>query len=137
MSCGVGRRCGSDPVLLWLWHRSVATAPIRPLAWEPLYAVGVAQEKAKKKKKNYGEFSVTQVKDLVLSLLRHSSIPGLGTSTYCRHSKKKEKRKKKGLNILFKIMISNKQNFCSSKDIVRRMKSKATDWEKIFANHMS
>ena len=20
VSCGVGRRCGSDPVLLWLWH---------------------------------------------------------------------------------------------------------------------
>ena len=26
MSCGVGvgHRCGSDPVLLWLWHRLVA-----------------------------------------------------------------------------------------------------------------
>ena len=21
MSCGVGRRCGSDPALLWLWRR--------------------------------------------------------------------------------------------------------------------
>ena len=53
VSCGVGCRCGSDPVLLWLWHRPAATAPIRPLAWEPLYAVGVALEwqKGKKKKK--------------------------------------------------------------------------------------
>ena len=44
MSCGVGHRCGTDPVLLWLWRRPVATAPIRPLAWEPPYAAGAAQE---------------------------------------------------------------------------------------------
>ena len=31
-SCGVGRRRGSDPALLWLWRRLMATAPIRPLA---------------------------------------------------------------------------------------------------------
>ena len=35
MSCGVGRRHGSDPVLLWLWRRPEGTAPIRPLAREP------------------------------------------------------------------------------------------------------
>ena len=51
VSCGVGRRHGSDPVLLWLWHRPVATALIRPLAWEPPYAVGAALEKAERKKK--------------------------------------------------------------------------------------
>ena len=34
VSCGVGRRCGSDLVLLWLWCRLVATALIGPLAWE-------------------------------------------------------------------------------------------------------
>ena len=44
MSCGVGRRHGSDPALLWLWRRPVATAPIQPLAWEPPYAAGAAQE---------------------------------------------------------------------------------------------
>ena len=49
VSCGVGRRCGSDPVLLWLWCRLVATAPIRSLAWELLYASGVALKKLKKK----------------------------------------------------------------------------------------
>ena len=48
MSCGVGRRLGSDPTLLWLWRRLVATTPIRPLAWKPPYAVGTAQEKAKR-----------------------------------------------------------------------------------------
>ena len=31
--------------------RVVATAPIRPLAWEPPYAVGAALEKAKEKRK--------------------------------------------------------------------------------------
>ena len=50
MSCGVGCRRGSDSVLLWLWRRSAATALIRPLAWEPPYAMGVAQEMAKRQK---------------------------------------------------------------------------------------
>ena len=35
VSCGVVCRLGSDPALLWLWRRQVATALIRPLAWEP------------------------------------------------------------------------------------------------------
>ena len=39
-----------DPELLWLWCRPTATALIRPLAWEPPYAMGAALEKAKKKK---------------------------------------------------------------------------------------
>ena len=51
MSCGVGRRRGSDLVLRWLWRRPAAAALIRPLAWEPPYAMGVALEKTKKKKK--------------------------------------------------------------------------------------
>ena len=60
----VGCRRGSDPALLWLWCRLVATAPIQPLAWEPPYAAGAAQEIAtttkdkktkrqKKKKESY------------------------------------------------------------------------------------
>ena len=53
VSCGIGRRRGSDPMLLW--RRPVATAPIGPLAWEPPYAAGEAQEKAKRqKKKKFG-----------------------------------------------------------------------------------
>ena len=51
MNCGVGCRRGSDPVLLWLWHRPEATALIRPLAWEPPYAEGVALEKTERPKK--------------------------------------------------------------------------------------
>ena len=50
VSCGVGHRRGSDPSLLWLWHRPVATAPMRPLAWELPYAVDMALEKAKRQK---------------------------------------------------------------------------------------
>ena len=50
VSCGVGRRRSSDPALLWLWRRLAATAPIRPLAWEPPYATGSALEKAKRQK---------------------------------------------------------------------------------------
>ena len=36
-----------DLALLWLWHRSAATAPIRPLAWELPYAAGVALKRPK------------------------------------------------------------------------------------------
>ena len=49
MSCGVGHRLGSNLVLLCLWYRLAAAAPIRPLAWELPCAVGVALKKRKKK----------------------------------------------------------------------------------------
>ena len=48
LSCA-GHRLGLDPK--WLWHRPMATAPIRPLAWESPYAAVAAQEMAKKKKR--------------------------------------------------------------------------------------
>ena len=51
MSCAVGPRLSLDLMLLWLWHRPVATAQIQPLAWQPPYAVGVALKKKKKTKK--------------------------------------------------------------------------------------
>ena len=38
-------------MLLWLWRSLVSTALIRPLAWGPPYALGVAQEMAKRQKK--------------------------------------------------------------------------------------
>ena len=37
-------------MLLWLWLRPAAVAPIRPLAWEPPYTASAAL----KKKKNMG-----------------------------------------------------------------------------------
>ena len=65
VSCGVGCRCDSDPMLLWLWCRPAATAPIRPLAWEPPYAPDVALKR--------------QQKNIFLGLhLRHMEVSGLG-----------------------------------------------------------
>ena len=51
MSYGVGHRHGSDPPLLWLWRRPVATVLIGPLAWETPYAADVALKDEKTKKK--------------------------------------------------------------------------------------
>ena len=36
------------PCCGWLWCRLAAAAPIHPLAWEPPYAAGAAQEIATK-----------------------------------------------------------------------------------------
>ena len=63
---------GSDPVLLWMWRRPAAVAPIGPLAWEPPYVMGAALKSGKKKKKKYLRTVPTvaqQVKNLVLSQL--------------------------------------------------------------------
>ena len=51
VSCGVGGRCSSDPMLLWpwLWCRLAATASIWPLAWEPPFAASVALKDQKKR----------------------------------------------------------------------------------------
>ena len=51
VSCGVVHRCGSDLVLLWLWRRPAAAAPIWPLAWELPYTAGVDPKMKKRKKK--------------------------------------------------------------------------------------
>ena len=50
-----------DLVLLWLWRRPAATAPIPPLAREPPYAARVAQEMAKRQKKGGGVKSELQL----------------------------------------------------------------------------
>ena len=50
MSYGVGLRCGSDPMFLWLWCRLAAAALIRPLARELPYAGGEALKRKKKRK---------------------------------------------------------------------------------------
>ena len=52
MNCGVVRRRGTDPALLWPWCRPAATAPIRPLAWEPPHAMGVALKRQKTNNNN-------------------------------------------------------------------------------------
>ena len=70
VSCGGGRRRGSEPVLLWLWCRPAAAALIRPLAWQPLYAMGVALKDKKKKEKKRKKIYLTD----------HSMLAGLGKS---------------------------------------------------------
>ena len=49
MSCDVGHRHILDPMMLWLWHRLAATAPTGSLTWDPVYAVGAALKRQKKK----------------------------------------------------------------------------------------
>ena len=51
VSCGVGHRCGLDPVLLWLWCRLEVAALIGSLIWELLHAVGLALKEKRKKNK--------------------------------------------------------------------------------------
>ena len=68
MSYGVGRRHGSDLALLCLWRRPVATAPIGHLAWEPPYAVGVAQELAKRQKKKKKKNEIKSYETAILQI---------------------------------------------------------------------
>ena len=87
MSCGVGHTHGLDLALLWLWQRLAATAPIRPLAWEPPNAA-VQPLKNNNKKKNalqIGDFPFGAQRKLIqlgtIRLRVHNevlgSIPGL------------------------------------------------------------
>ena len=74
VSCGVGRRHGSDLVLLWLWHWLTP-----PLAWELPYAAGVALER-KNKKRCWSSLVAQQVRDLVLSLQQFGLLLWYGFS---------------------------------------------------------
>ena len=63
MRCGVGHKCSSDLMWLWLWHRPAATAPIQPLVWEPPYTMGAA---LKRKTKNTN-INLCPLRDLPLT----------------------------------------------------------------------
>ena len=54
MSCGVDRRCGSDPVGLWLGPRPAATAPIG--GYGPKNTKKKKKKKKKSQKKNEGQW---------------------------------------------------------------------------------
>ena len=55
MSFGVGLRHSLNPELLWLWCRPAPAALIQPLAWELLYAAGVAQGRKEGRKEGREE----------------------------------------------------------------------------------
>ena len=78
MSCGVCGRRGSDLVLLWLWCRPATVALIRPPAWQPPYASGVA---LKIKKKGNRLWRVPVLAQWLTNLTRsreaEGSVPGL------------------------------------------------------------
>ena len=77
MSCGIGRSCGLDPELLWLWYRLAAAAPIQPLAWEPPYAMRAALNRPPPKKSESGN-----LKNIMLCERRHK----LNESIYMNHA---------------------------------------------------
>ena len=58
VSCGVGRRCGSDPELLWLWlwRRQVYQTP--SLGTSMCHGCGPRKDKKTKKKKKRKERNV-------------------------------------------------------------------------------
>ena len=65
-------RLGSGVAVLW--RRPATTAPIRPLAWEPPYAMGVAlkrPQRPKKKETGVEEFPLWRIPKVA------SSITGL------------------------------------------------------------
>ena len=73
MSCG--RRCGSDPVLLWLWRGLAAVAPIGPLAWKFPSAAGTAlKSKTKQTNKNTIKVSLHRI---VLNIVSKKSTQAL------------------------------------------------------------
>ena len=51
-----------DPVLLWLWRRPAAIAPIQPLAWELPDNEGAALKRKGKTKQNKKNASLHKIK---------------------------------------------------------------------------
>ena len=62
----------ADPELLWLWCRLAAAAPIRPLAWDLPYAMGMAL-------KSKINLKIKKTK----SLLNQTSVSSLDSSKEC------------------------------------------------------
>ena len=66
-------------MLLWPWHRPVATAPIQPLAWETPYAVGAAQEMVQRQQQqkkifSHAYFLLNKFKHYFIKLKRNSIL---------------------------------------------------------------
>ena len=80
MSCGVGRRQGSDVVVLWLWCSLAAAAPIQPLAClgtSMCHEYSPRKDKKKKKKKK-DEHSNRDISEQGMGQRPGASITSLG-----------------------------------------------------------
>ena len=75
MSCGVGCRLGSDPILLW--PRPAAAAPIQPLAWEPPYAkdMSLKKKKERERERNSKREGINNGNNALLTMFFHSLLP--------------------------------------------------------------
>ena len=58
-----------DLAWLWLWRRPAAIAPIRPLAWEPIRAMGVAFRLFFFFKQEHELLDVEKIKDILVICL--------------------------------------------------------------------
>ena len=66
--------------MLWPQHGPAATVLIRPLAWEPPYAVGVA---LKRQKKGWGECQKdSEMQDVCLATLREENQKLVGSGVF-------------------------------------------------------
>ena len=122
MSYGVSHRRGFDLVLLWLWHRPGAVAPIRPLAWEPPYAAGTAQEIAKRQKQTNKKKTKTKNKKQQKKELPYdTTIPLLGIYPD-KTLLKRDTCTRMFIAALFSIAKTWKQPKCpSTDDWIRKM----------------
>ena len=88
MSCCVGPKCSSDPVLLWLWHTPEAAALILSLAWERPYATGVALKDEKLSLRAKGLYAIIQnyvtLEDFTIYKSYLISVSGDGKSSFDR-----------------------------------------------------
>ena len=71
----MGRGCGADPALLWLWCRLAAAALTEPLDWEPPYAASVALKTKNKNKQKNRPFHKFSNVSFVISLSRGKQFP--------------------------------------------------------------
>ena len=78
MCFGVGHRRSPDPVLLWLWCRLAAVAPIQSLAWEPPYG----PKKKKKKKRKESKQAKIKIRYFSLQVVMCLSEIRFGSSKY-------------------------------------------------------